>query len=73
MNSIWALDPGFAVKEAARDAQKKPFMADQRLFLWDISESPQTLGLSARDGLRVNCSNPPNAIKVGASSDPRTA
>jgi hypothetical protein len=73
MNSIWALDPGFAVKQAARDAQKKPFMADQRLFLWDISETPQALGLSARDGLRVNCSNPPNAIKVGASSDPRTA
>jgi hypothetical protein len=73
MNSIGALDPGFAMKQAAQGAQEKPFMADQRLFLWDISESPQSLGLSARDGLRVNCSNPPNAIKVGASSDRRTA
>jgi hypothetical protein len=73
MNSIVALDPGFAVKQAALGAQKKPFMADQRLFLWDVSESPRSLGLSARDGLRVNCSNPPNAIKVGASSDRRTA
>ena len=68
-----ALAPGLAVKQAARGAQEKPFMADQRLFLWDLSVSPRDLGLSARDGLRVNCSNPPNAIKVGASSDRRTA
>jgi hypothetical protein len=73
MDCIRALDPGFAVKQAAQGAQEKPFMADQRLFLWDISESLQSLGLSACAGLRVNCSNPPNAIKVGASSDRRTA
>jgi hypothetical protein len=71
--SIRALAPGLAVKQAALGAQEKPFMADQRLFLWDIPESPRGFGLSARDGLRVNCSNPPNAIKVGASSDRRTA
>jgi len=71
--SIMALDLGLAVKQAARDVQEKPFIADQRLFLWDTSESPRSFGLSARDGLRVNCSNPPNAIKVGASSDRRTA
>ena len=71
--SIWALAPGLAVKQAARGAQEKPFIADQRLFLWDISERSRSFGLSARDGLRVNCSNPPNAIKVGASSDRRTA
>jgi len=71
--SIMALDLGLAVKQAARDVQGKPFIADQRLFLWDITESPRSFGLSARDGLRVNCSNPPNAIKVGASSDRRTA
>ena len=75
MNTILirALAPGLAVKQAARGAQEKPFIADQRLFLWDISESSRSFGLSARDGLRVNCSNPPNAIKVGASSDRRTA
>jgi len=71
--SIRALELGLAVKQAARDVQGKPFMADQRLFLWDIAASPRSFGLSARDGLRVNCSNPPNAIKVGASSDRRTA
>jgi hypothetical protein len=71
--SIRALDLGLAVKQAALGAQEKPFIADQRLFLWDTSESPRSFGLSARDGLRVNCSNPPNAIKVGASSDRRTA
>ena len=71
--SIRALDLGLAVKQAAPGAQEKPFIADQRLFLWDTSESPRSFGLSARDGLRVNCSNPPNAIKVGASSDRRTA
>ena len=68
-----ALDLGLAVKQAARGAQDKPFIADQRLFLWDLSVTPRDLGMSARDGLRVNCSNPPNAIKVGASSDRRTA
>jgi len=73
MDSITALVSGFALKQAARGAQAKPFMADQRLFLWDISESPRNLGLSAQHGLRVNCSNPPNAIKVGASSDRRAA
>ena len=71
--SIRALDLGLAVKQAARDVQEKPFIADQRLFFLDIAEGPRSLGLSARDGLRVNCSNPPNAIKVGASSDRRTA
>jgi len=71
--SIMALDLGLAVKQAARDVQEKPFIADQRLFLWDIAGGPRGFGLSARDGLRVNCSNPPNAIKVGASSDRRTA
>lgn len=71
--SIMALDLGLAVKQAARGAQDKPFIADQRLFLWDLSVTPRDLGMSARDGLRVNCSNPPNAIKVGASSDRRTA
>jgi hypothetical protein len=71
--SIRALDLGLAVKQAARDVQEKPFIADQRLFFWDIAEGLRSLGLSARDGLRVNCSNPPNAIKVGASSDRRTA
>ena len=71
--SIMALDLGLAVKQAARDVQEKPFIADQRLFLWDTSDSSRSFGLSARDGLRVNCSNPPNAIKVGASSDRRTA
>ncbi|HUJ09850.1 MAG TPA: hypothetical protein VL171_07465 [Verrucomicrobiae bacterium] len=73
MNSIQALDPGFAMQPAAQGAQDQPLMADQRLFLWDVSETPRSLGVSARDGLRVNCSNPPNAIKVGASSDRRTA
>jgi hypothetical protein len=71
--SIRALDLGLAVKQAAPGAQEKPFIADQRLFFLDIAEGPRSLGLSARDGLRVNCSNPPNAIKVGASSDRRTA
>ena len=71
--SITALDLGLAVKQAAWDVQEKPFIADQRLFLWDTSDSSRSFGLSARDGLRVNCSNPPNAIKVGASSDRRTA
>ncbi len=71
--SIMALDLGLAVKQAARGAQDKPFIADQRLFLWDLSAAPRDLGMSARDGLRVTCSNPPNAIKVGASSDRRTA
>ena len=73
MKPILALALGLAVKQAARGAQDIPFMAGQRLFVWDVSDSPRGFGLSARDGLRVNCSNPPNAIKVGASSDRRTA
>jgi hypothetical protein len=73
MKPIMALALGLAVKQAARGAQDTPFMAGQRLFVWDVSDSPRGFGLSARDGLRVNCSNPPNAIKVGASSDRRTA
>jgi hypothetical protein len=72
MNStIEALVSGLAVKQAAWDAQKKPFTADQRPFSCVIATSPRTGETSARHGLRVNCSNPPNAIKVGASSDRR--
>jgi hypothetical protein len=68
---IKALVSGLAVKQAARGAQAKPFMADQRPSFSGIAVSPQNREPSARHGLRVNCSNPPNAIKVGASSDRR--
>jgi hypothetical protein len=70
MNLIMALVLGLAVKQAARGAQDILFTAGQRLSLCGVNESPVP---SARLGLRVNCSNPPNAIKVGASSDRRTA
>jgi hypothetical protein len=73
MNSIMALALGLAVKQAARGAQDIPFMAGQRLTFYEAVNSPRGPGPSARPGLRVNCSNPPNAIKVGASSDRRTA
>jgi len=70
---IKALVSGLAVKQAALGAQKKPFTADQRPFSCQTAVSPLIHGPSARHGLRVNCSNPPNAIKVGASSDRRAA
>jgi hypothetical protein len=70
MNLIMALALGLALKQAARGAQDILFTAGWRLSFCEASESP---GPSARLGLRVNCSNPPNAIKVGASSDRRTA
>jgi hypothetical protein len=73
MKPILALALGLAVKQAARGAQDIPFMAGQRLIFRPATENPRRPGPSARDGLRVNCSNPPNAIKVGASSDRRTA
>jgi len=66
---IKALVSGLAVKQAAWDAQEKPLTADQRPFLYMAAASPRSTKASARHGLRVNCSNPPNAIKVGASSD----
>ena len=72
MKPILALALGLAMKQAARGAQDIPFMAGQRLIFSQATENPRKLGPSARDGLRVNCSNPPNAIKVGASSDRRT-
>jgi len=72
MKPITALGLGLAMKQAARGAQDKPFMAGQRHFFSQIDENPRPFGLSARHGLRVSCSNPPNAIKVGASSDRRT-
>ena len=72
MNDIRALVSGFAVKQAAQGAQEKPFMADQRLSFCEVTEGPGSLESSARHGLRVNRSNPPNAIAVGASSDRRT-
>ena len=68
-----ALALGLAMKQAARGAQDIPFMAGQRRTFCQAAESPRRIGPSARHGLRVNCSNPPNAIKVGASSDRRTA
>ena len=70
---IKALVSGLAVKQAAWDAQEKPFTADQRPFFCKVAVSPRSGEPSARHGLRVNCSNPPNAIKVGASSDRRAA
>ena len=70
---IKALVSGLAVKQAALGAQGKPFTADQRPFSRPIAKSPRNDEPSARHGLRVNCSNPPNAIKVGASSDRRAA
>jgi len=70
---IKALVSGLAVKQAARGAQDKPFTADQRPFSYQTAVSPLSRGPSTRHGLRVNCSNPPNAIKVGASSDRRAA
>jgi hypothetical protein len=72
MNPFMALALGLAVKQAARGAQDIPFTAGQRLFYGGKTRVPQGPGPSARHGLRVNCSNPPNAIKVGASSDRRT-
>jgi hypothetical protein len=72
MNPIKALALGLAMKQAARGAQDIPFMAGQRLFYSGGTRVPQGPGPSARHGLRVNCSNPPNAITVGASSDRRT-
>ena len=72
MNPFMALALGLAVKQAARGAQDIPFMAGQRLFYSGSTRVPRGPGPSARHGLRVNCSNPPNAIKVGASSDRRT-
>ena len=71
-NPFMALALGLAMKQAARGAQDIPFMAGQRLIFSPEAENPRKPGPSARDGLRVNCSNPPNAIKVGASSDRRT-
>ena len=73
MKPITALGLGLAMKQAAQGAQDIPFMAGQRPFFYQAVKSPRRLGPSARHGLRVNCSNPPNAIKVGASSDRRTA
>lgn len=73
MKPITALALGLAMKQAARGAQDIPFMAGQRLPFCEATESPRRFGSTARHGLRVNCSNPPNAIKVGASSDRRTA
>ena len=71
-NPFMALALGLAMKQAARGAQDIPFMAGQRLFYSGATRVPHGPGPSARHGLRVNCSNPPNAIKVGASSDRRT-
>ena len=73
MKPILALALGLAMKQAARGAQDIPFMAEPALTVSEATESPRSLWASARHGLRVNCSNPPNAIKVGASSDRRTA
>ena len=70
---IKALVSGLAVKQAAQGAQEKPLTADQRPISSPIATNPHLDEPSARHGLRVNCSNPPNAIKVGASSDRRTA
>lgn len=70
-NPFKALALGLAVKQAARGAQVIPFMAGQRFFYSGSTKGPQGPGPSACHGLRVNCSNPPNAIKVGASSDRR--
>ena len=72
MNPFKALTLGLAVKQAALGAQAKPFMAGQRLISSGRTRVAQRPGASARHGLRVNCSNPPNAITVGASSDRRT-
>ena len=72
MNPFKALTLGLAVKQAARGAQVIPFTAGQRLFSSGGTRVAQRPGPSARHGLRVNCSNPPNAITVGASSDRRT-
>ena len=73
MNEFQAeLVRGLAMAQAARGAQNSLSMAGQPpLVLGSASRTRHTVKQQAvnRCGLRDICSNPPNAIKVGASSD----
>lgn len=65
-----ALTSGLAVSQAAQGAQNVLSMAGQRPPVFKHRRDCARQGSPpAFHGLRVTCSNPPNAIKVGASSD----
>ena len=69
MKLLAALTSGLAVKQSVRGAQVQLVTAGRRLPLSAKQTTVSSAEPSACHGLRVGCSNPPNAIKVGASSD----